>query len=490
MNKKMSDKLLMGSKEVLISRFFLAVSFLFVIYPLISQANVSPMTDQSIKKAVEWALFIDEGVPANSIDIELDKGVVSLTGVVPHLRAKERATLMAETTKGVQSIVNRIRVVTSDERSDRDVKADVQEALQEDPVTDSLDIAVTAQNGVVVLGGSVPSLAARALAWEITAGVWGVEEVKNNLTVNLGSMRHDQDIKEEISSLLENNVWINENPIQVKVQEGQVTLKGVVGSLAEKRRVRRVAMVKGVSTIDDRLLFIKKWAQGEERRTQKQVQKTDQEIKDVLNTAFLVDPRISLGHLTVEVQDGVVTLQGIVPHVKIKKEAEKVAKHTRGVLWVENFIKVRPREVVRAENNERIEEKVNRALRQNVYVNSHNINASVLNGKVYLAGTAHSNFEKEEAERTIGELNGVTEIENQIIVQDQWKWKPDKIIYKDVNDEFWWSPFVDSEEIGVKVQNGTVTLQGTVNSWWEQEMAVRNAYEGGARYVENRLTIQ
>jgi len=478
-----------GSKEILIVIFLVPATFMFMIDPLSSQGSMSPMTDQSIRKAVEGALLIDEGVPAHLIDVELDMGIVSLTGIVPHLRAKERATLVAETIKGVQSIVNRITVAPPSDRSDKDLKGDILEAFQEDPVTDSLDITVTIHKGVVVLDGTVPSLAARALAREITAGVWGVEEVKNDLTVNLGSRRDDKDIKDEISSLLENNVWINENPIQVYVQEGQVTLKGVVGSLAEKRRVRRLAMVKGVSTVNDKLLFIKKWAQGEVRRTVKRVHKTDKEIKDILTTAFLVDPRMSLGRLTVEVQDGVVTLQGIAPHFKIKKEAEKVAKHTRGVLWVKNFIKVRPEAVLRAENNERIERKVNKALSQNVYVNSRNIVTSVVNGKVVLGGIAHSHFEKEEAERSISALSGVLEIENQIIVKDLWKWKPDKIIQKDINDEFWWSPFIDSEEINVQVQNGTVTLQGAVDSWWEQEMAVRNAYEGGARHVENRLTI-
>ena len=82
--------------------------------------------------------------------------------------------------------------------------------------------------------------------------------------------------------------------------------------------------------MNDKLLFIKKWAQGEVRRTTKLGHKSDKAIKDVLTSAYLIDPRMSLRHLTVEVQDGVVTLQGKVPHFKIKKEAEKVAQHTRG----------------------------------------------------------------------------------------------------------------------------------------------------------------
>lgn len=485
MKKKNSNNCPIRSKVFLHGMVLCATTVCFMIAPLKTQGSMPTLTDETIETAVQGALLVDEGVPAHLIDVEMDMGVLSLTGHVPHLRAKERATFVAETIKGVQSIINQITVASST-RSDADVKADILEALREDPVTDSLDITVTGHKGEVALIGTVPSLAARALAREIAAGVWGVKEVKNNLTVNLGSRRNDEEIKNEISSLLENNVWINENPIQVFVQEGQVTLKGVVGSLAEKRRVRRVAMVKGVTIVNDKLLFIKKWAQGEVRRTTKLAHKTDKDIKDVITMAFLFDPRVSMGHLTVAVQDGVVTLQGKVPHLKIKHEAEKVAKHTRGVRWVKNFIKVRPETVLSAESLER---KVNKALEHNVYVNSHNIVVSVVNGKVHLAGIAHSHLEKEEAERSISDLSGVMEIENRIMVQDHWEWKPDHMIRKDVNDEFWWSPFVDSEDMSVKVKNGMVTLQGTVDSWWEEEMAVRNAYEGGARHVESHLTI-
>jgi osmotically-inducible protein OsmY len=486
MKKENSKNFPKRSKGFLSVMVLCATTICFMMAPLRSQGSMPPLTDETIEKAVHGALLIDKGVPAHLIDVEMDMGVLTLTGHVPHLRAKERATFVAETIKGVQSIVNRITVASAD-RSDADVKADILEALREDPATASLDITVTGHKGEIVLIGTVPSLAARAIAREIAVGVWGVKEVKNNLTVNLGSRRNDQEITNEISRLLENNVWINENPIQVFVQEGQVILKGVVGSLAEKRRVRRVAMVKGVTTVNDKLLFIKKWAQGEVRRNTKVAQKTDKDIKDVLTTAFRIDPRMSVGHLTVAVQNGVVTLQGKVPHLKIKNEAEKVAKHTRGVLWVKNFIKVRPETVMRAESLVR---KVNKDVDQNVYVNSHNTVVSVVNGKAHHAGTPHSNFEKEEAEKWLSDLSGVLEIENRILVQDPWEWKPDYIIQKDVNDEFWWSPFVDSEDMSVKVKNGMVTLQGMADSWWEEEMAVRNAYEGGARHVESQLTIQ
>lgn len=454
--------------------------------PVDSKGSTPPLSAKSIEKAVQRALILDDGIPAHLIDVELQRGVVSLTGIVPHLGAKERATLVTETIKGVNSVVNQIKI-TPLKRPDAELKSDILDALQEDPATENFRIAVAANQGKVVLTGEVSSLALRELARDIAAGVWGVLSVENHLQITPRVARNDQTIKEEISRLLEHNVWINENPIEVSVEHGVVTLEGVVGSASEKRRVHRVAMVNGVKAIQDDGLFTKQWAKGEVRRTRQLAKKTDDEIREFLTAAFRIHPYISLGHLTVEIQESVVGLYGKVPHLKIKKEAERVVQHTRGVAWVENFIKVRPK---RSLSDEDIKRKVNRALARNAYVNHRNITAWTFNGKVFLAGTAHSNFEKQEAERTIENLKGVIEIESQISVKETWLWKPDKIITKDVKDELWWSPFIDSEEITVQVKDGTVTLSGTVDSWWEREMAVRNAYQGGAKYVESELLIQ
>jgi osmotically-inducible protein OsmY len=43
----------------------------------------------------------------------------------------------------------------------------------------------------------------------------------------------------------------------------------------------------------------------------------------------------------------------------------------------------------------------------------------------------------------------------------------------------WWSPFVDSDDVNVTVDDGVVTLTGAVDSWSEYNAAANNAYEGG-----------
>jgi osmotically-inducible protein OsmY len=75
------------------------------------------------------------------------------------------------------------------------------------------------------------------------------------------------------------------------------------------------------------------------------------------------------------------------------------------------------------------------------------------------------------------------------IVRQVWEWKGDAEIKADVEDELFWSPYVDSEDITVKVNDGDVVLEGVATDWAEADTAVGNAFEGGARSVRARLEL-
>lgn len=68
--------------------------------------------------------------------------------------------------------------------------------------------------------------------------------------------------------------------------------------------------------------------------------------------------------------------------------------------------------------------------------------------------------------------------------------KSDLETLKDIRDEMFWSPFVDSDQVDVEVNEGIATLTGTVDSWTEYNSAAENAYEGGAVYVDNELKVK
>jgi len=56
-------------------------------------------------------------------------------------------------------------------------------------------------------------------------------------------------------------------------------------------------------------------------------------------------------------------------------------------------------------------------------------------------------------------------------------------------DEFFWSPFVDGDDITVQMEDGVAELTGTVDTWSEREAAEENARQGGAVIVDNDLLV-
>ena len=71
-------------------------------------------------------------------------------------------------------------------------------------------------------------------------------------------------------------------------------------------------------------------------------QKKDDEIYDSVKRRLAGDPEVKGGTLEVIVNDGVVTVKGIVRTDRAKTKAEKVAGQVKGVTKVINEIKVSP----------------------------------------------------------------------------------------------------------------------------------------------------
>jgi osmotically-inducible protein OsmY len=97
-------------------------------------------------------------------------------------------------------------------------------------ITDSAEIAVAGDGGIVTLRGTVGRFSQRRAAERDARGVEGVDEVINHLKVNLlGAYRREDD--EIRGAALQSLVWDAEVPsdsIDVKVHDGWVTLKGDV----------------------------------------------------------------------------------------------------------------------------------------------------------------------------------------------------------------------------------------------------------------------
>ncbi len=104
--------------------------------------------------------------------------------------------------------------------------------LELDPrIPDSNEIAVDADGGIVTLKGTVESFSQRRAAAQDAKNVEGVYDVDNQLQVSLSgaNRRQDDEIRGAALQFLIWDVEVPSEVVDVKVDDGWVTLTGNVG---------------------------------------------------------------------------------------------------------------------------------------------------------------------------------------------------------------------------------------------------------------------
>ncbi len=470
-------------------------------------AQVGP-TDNEISKAVENELMFNATTPAYLINSETENGIVTLTGSVDNLLEKDRAVKIAKTVKGVRGVLDKLEVNTP-KMSDASLQKEVNDALLNDPATDSYEIGVTANSGTVDLTGIVDSWQEKKLSEFVAKSVKGVKKVENNLKVEYKVLRPDDEIAEDVKSTLKNDIRVDNALINVDVTDGFVTLSGIVGSSNEQYLAIADSWVTGVKKVNSDDLKIKEWARDENLRKGKYVSRSDDEVKAAINDAFVYDPRVYSFNPIVKVKSGIVTLRGEVDNLKAKRAAEQDAKNVVGVLAVKNQLMVVPGLIP---EDIKLEADVTNTFSRDPIVGKLKIDVDADNGKLNLKGKVNSYFEKAQAEDLASKVKGVVDIKNNIDVNDlngvnysdYYGWnsyfppyhfdvkeekKSDAEIKKDIKSQLWWSPYVNEDEVQVTVDDGTAILEGIVDTRREKLYAEINAIEGGAEKVENDLIV-
>ncbi len=443
---------------------------------------------EEITSAINTRLITERMIKAHNIDVSTVDGIVTLTGEVNHILAEDRAVRIANSIKGVRAVVNQLHVRPMPDREDSSIKSDIKQTLLLDPATESFDIDVTVNNGgSVVLEGTVESWAEKNLVEKAAKSVKGVTLVENKVVIEYPEKRSDYELKKEIERRLLYDIWVNDYLVDVEVNNGDVKLSGAVGSLAEKQSAETDAWTYGVSSVDAEDLKIEWWADDEMKKETKYPNITDESIKEAVRDAFLYDPRVYSFNPDIEVNNGIVTLTGKVESYSAKRAAEQDARNTRGVWRVKNHLKVRPAAYY---DDEILESNAEWALISDPVIDMDELEIHVINGVAHLNGRVDYRFEKAHAEEVASGQAGIVSVDNDIIVEDEWVYKPDADIEDDIEDELFWSLRVNEDDVNVDVDNGTATLTGTVASRYQAQAAVQNAFEGGARSVVDALIVE
>ena len=472
-----------------------------------------PLPDAEAASHIELALQFDPAIPFDRIDVHVQDGVANLSGTVDNLLVRERAARVAETVRGIRAVVNRIEVEPHTRYSASRLQRRVEEAIADDPVAESYQIEVEVnEGGEVTLSGTVDSWQERQLSENVARSVSGVTAVDNRMAVSEAGVRPSEELVPEIQGRLQWDVLVDASRIGVEVENGMVALSGVVGSAAEKRRALSAAWVAGVTAVDGSELRVADLADEAYPRRPREPSRSDEAIRTAIRDAFRYDPRVAQADIEVRVSNGIVTLTGIVDNAQARRAAARDAEHTVGVIGVRNLVKLRPLAEV---DDATLARRVGLALSRNPYVDRSRIELRVTDQAVHLSGTVDSYFDKAEAENAAFRVAGVARVHNalrvaapQTMVYDpyvqEWSiydypWYPgpvdpqnksDAQLLRDIEDQLFWSPFLDSRRIDVEVEAGTAVLTGTVDNWAQYAAARENALEAGALTVVNRLRIE
>ncbi|MHB0868326.1 MAG: BON domain-containing protein [Chloroflexota bacterium] len=200
------------------------------------------LSDQRIASEIREAVDHDSRLQPEGIEIQVQRGVVTLEGTVGRYVDKMVAAEDAWRVKGVTEVRNGLQVKPDILRPTGAIAADVAAALEKDPRVDDRSVVVNVAEGIVRLSGTVSSEAERRAVEEDAWKTDGVVDVSNELTVSVDRRRPDAEIEQDVRAALDSDARIGDpTQITVKSVAGTLRLQGSVANAEERQAAERDA---------------------------------------------------------------------------------------------------------------------------------------------------------------------------------------------------------------------------------------------------------
>ena len=468
----------------------------------------SPLADELITTAIESFLQLKQGnATCYLIRVATHEGIVELTGFTSSLLARERAEEIAKAVRGVRGVVNEIIIRTPDV-PDAELAQSVTQALDQNSATAPYSVRCHAQEGELTLRGTLQSWAEEQLVLRVVKGVRGVRQIHNQLTIRDGeTAKPDEEITTQLRALLEWDIRVKNNLITIQTDHGAVELSGAVGTTTEHDHLVTLAYLVGATHVETRNLLVAPWALDIALREEKFAPHADEEIAQAVRDVIRYDPRMGgTAAVQVRVHSGVVMLAGSVDSLAAKRAAEQDADNVVGVAAVHNLLQVR---ASYPSPDAAIQDNIRRALAQDPFVGHCKFTVNVYNGKAQLYGTVGSHTDLVRATDVVAGVKGVVDVVNQVLrascpnhsgpqsntivvgyASPALGYRhADYILEQRIRNHYYWSSLLHGQCMNVMVQDGRVTLTGTVDTALERKRAVAEALACGAHEVNNHLHV-
>lgn len=216
--------------------------------------NLHMKDDLELQQDVVSQLGWDPFLHASDIEVSVKNGMVSLAGQVNSYAQKEAVEAAVRKVIGVRGISGELSVGASPayNRSDDEIKSSVLHAFHWHSAIPEENIQVNVEDGVVTLEGEVEWDYQRTAAQQAVAGMMGVRDVINRITVHARATAVD--VRSKISAAFHRSATIDAARIAVEVEGTKAILRGRVRSFAEKEDAAAAAWsAPGIDAVDNYL---------------------------------------------------------------------------------------------------------------------------------------------------------------------------------------------------------------------------------------------
>lgn len=213
--------------------------------------------------------------------------------------------------------------------SNNDLERYVSDELHWDPKIDDSAIAVSADDGVVTLRGTLGSFRQRREAKKDAQRVYGVKRVNDELEVRIlnKDRRADADVRGDVLQALMLD-GVVPSTIDAKVDEGKVTLTGTAPWMFQRDEAESVAgNVSGVIGVENDVDLVPPGP-------------TAHDVEHSIKKAIERNAKLDAESVTVKSENGTITLNGTVSSWADHDEAVEAAWAAPGVTRVKDHIAV------------------------------------------------------------------------------------------------------------------------------------------------------
>jgi osmotically-inducible protein OsmY len=215
--------------------------------------------------------------------------------------------------------------------------------------------------------------------------------------------------------------------------------------------------------------------------------KNNAELQKDVQDAIKWEPLLNAAEIGVTAKDGVITLTGLVDSFIKKTEAEDAAKNVAGVKAVVEKIEIKISHTWGKKEDNELATEVFNAFKWNLRVPNDKIKVKVEKGWVTLEGELNWNYEREAAIDAVKNLVGVQGVSDNINIKSATHNAIEKADIESALRRNW---SIDDDDITVEVSGTTVTLSGTVDSWYQRDEAEKIAWNApGVWSVSNELVV-